>query len=168
MAPLWSDDGTSYLVCGPTPVSDGSAAEEKLLGPYRPHHLFAVDVKSGAARRVMDETPEELLAFDDRAQRIAVRMRNGDLVILRRTADADGAWREEQRTSIPAAGLSNLVAIPGDVPRFAGIHQTPIEPPDLELLEIPSGYHVALTEIQPGAARTNARPRGKDRVGGKQ
>ena len=48
---LWSDNSEYYLVCGPSPVGDGSAVKEALVGPYRPQHLFAVDVRTGGAAR---------------------------------------------------------------------------------------------------------------------
>jgi dipeptidyl aminopeptidase/acylaminoacyl peptidase len=146
---LWSDDSASYLVCGPSPVGDGSAVNEPLVGPYRPHHLFAIDAKTGAVQRVMDDTPQELLAFDERARRIVLMTRNGDLVTLRR-ADTDvGGWKEEQRTKLPESGLRNLSAAPADTRRFVGIHQTTTEPPDLWLLDITTGRRTPLTEINP-------------------
>jgi dipeptidyl aminopeptidase/acylaminoacyl peptidase len=148
MALLWSDDSASYLVCGPSSVGDGSSVNEALVGPYRPHHLFAIDAKTGAAQRVMEETPKELLAFDDQARRIVLMARNGDLVTLRREDTAAGAWKEEQRTKLPDSGLRDLSAAPGDTRRFVGIHQT-TEPPDLWLLDVKTGHKAALTEINP-------------------
>jgi len=149
MAALWSDDSTTYLFCGPTPVGDGSAVHEALVGPYRPHHLFAIDAKTGAAQRVMNDTPEELLAFDEQARRIVIKTRNGDVVTLRRPDTAAGDWKEEQRTKLPNSGLSNLAMVPGETRRFAGIRQTPTDPPDLWLLDIKTGHQAALTEINP-------------------
>jgi len=149
MAALWSDNSESYLVCGPSPVGDGSAVDEKLVGPYRPQHLFAIDARTGAAQRVMDEPPEELLAFDEQARHIVLKTRNGDLVTLRHAETAGGEWKEEQRTKLPNSGLSALAMVPGGAPRFAGIQQTPTEPPDLWLLNVKTGQKAALTEVNP-------------------
>jgi dipeptidyl aminopeptidase/acylaminoacyl peptidase len=149
MAALWSDDSSAYLLCGPSPVGDGSAMNEPLVGPYRPHHLFAIDAKTGAARRVMEETPRELLAYDEQARRIVLMARNGDLVTLRRTDTVNAAWKEEQRTKLPASGLASLSAAPGDTGRFVGLRQTTTEPPDLWLLDAKTGHKTALTEINP-------------------
>ena len=149
MAALWSDNSAYYLVCGPSPVGDGSAVTEALEGAVRPQHLFAVDAKTGTAQRVMDETPEELLAFDEQARRVVVKLRNGDLVTLRRTGTAAGAWQEESRVKLPASGLRNLSAAPGETRRFVGVHQTTTMPPDLWLLDVKTGHKAALTEINP-------------------
>ena len=123
--------------------------DEALVGPYRPHHLFTVDARTGTAQRVMEEPPEELLAFDEQAQRIILKTRSGDLVTLRRADPASGEWKEEQRTKLPNSGLSALAMVPGDTRRFAGIHQTTTEPPDLWLLDVKTGHKAALTEINP-------------------
>jgi dipeptidyl aminopeptidase/acylaminoacyl peptidase len=149
MAALWSDDSTFFLVYGPTPVGDGSAVNEGLVGPYRPHHLFAIDAKTGVARRVLKETPQELLAFDEQARRIVIKTRDGDLVTLRRPAAAASDWTEEQRTKLPDSALGDLVIAPGDTPRFVGIHQTPTEPPDLWILDGKTGRKTEFTEINP-------------------
>ena len=146
---LWSDNSAYYLVCGPSPVGDGSAAGESLVGPYRPHHLFAMDVRTGAAERVMGETPQEMLAFDRDARRVVVMTGNGDLVTLRRGDAVGGAWKEQQRTKLPASGLSALSAAPGDTRRFVGIQQSTTVPPDLWLLDVNTGHKAVLTEINP-------------------
>ncbi|MGD0782827.1 MAG: prolyl oligopeptidase family serine peptidase, partial [Candidatus Aminicenantales bacterium] len=149
LALLWSDNSAYYLACGPTPVGDGSSAGEALAGPYRPQHLFAIDARTGAAQRVMQETPQEMLAFDEQARRVVVRLRNGDLVTLRRAKAAASPWNEERRTKLPASGLSGLAAAPGGARRFVGIRQTTSVPPDLWLLDAETGYQAALTEINP-------------------
>jgi dipeptidyl aminopeptidase/acylaminoacyl peptidase len=149
MALLWSDDSTKYLVCGPAPVGDGASLNEPLEGPFRPHHLFAIDATTGAAQRVMDQTPQEVLVFDDQARRIVVRAADGDIVILRKTDAAAGKWTQQQRIKIPASGLRDLAASPADPSRLVGIHQTPTEPPDLWLLDPKTGHKAALTEINP-------------------
>jgi dipeptidyl aminopeptidase/acylaminoacyl peptidase len=149
LAVLWSDNSAYYLACGPSPVDDGRSVEEALIGPYRPQRLFAIDAITGAAQQVMQETPQEMLAFDEQARRVVVRLRNGDLVTLRRTDTAAGAWEEEQRTKLPASDLSGLSAVPGDPRHFVGIHQTTTDPPDLWLLDAKTGYKAALTEINP-------------------
>jgi dipeptidyl aminopeptidase/acylaminoacyl peptidase len=149
MALLWSDDSASYLVCGPGPVGDGSSVNEALMGPYRPHHLFAIDARTGATQRVLDETPRQLLAFDEQARRIVLMARNGDLVTLRRADTAAGAWQEEKRIKLPNSGLRDLSAASGDHSRFVGIHQTTTEPPDLWLLDVTTGHKAPLTEINP-------------------
>ena len=149
LAALWSDNSEHYLVCGPSPVGDGSAANEPLVGPFRPQHLFAVDVRTGAAQRVMDETPQQMLVFDEQARRVVVMLRNGDLVTLRRSDKTAGKWKEEQRTKLPASDLRYLSAAPGDTRRFVGIHQTTTVPPDLWLLDAKTGHKTALTEINP-------------------
>ncbi len=146
LALLWSDNSASYLACGPSPVGDGGSVGEALAGPYRPQHLFAIDARTGAAQRVMQETPREMLAFDEQARRVVVRLRNGDLVTLRRAA---GAWKEERRTKLPASGFGGLAAAAGDTRRFVGVHQSTTEPPDLWLLDAKMGYQAALTEINP-------------------
>ena len=148
MALLWSDDSAFYLVCGPSPVGNGSAVNEALVGPYRPHHLFAINAKTGAAQTVMEETPKQLLAFDEQARRILVIARDGDLVTLRRTDTIDG-WKEEQRTKLPDSGLRDLSAAAGVTRRLAGIRQTTTEPPDLWLLDVKTGRKTVLTEINP-------------------
>ncbi len=144
---LWSDDSTAYLVCGPTPVGDG--VDEPLVGPYRPQHLFAVDVRNGKAQRVMDETPQQMLAFDEQAKRIVVLLRDGVLVTLRRPDAVSNKWIEEQRIKLPPHSLTQLSALPAGTRRFAGIHQTPRVPPDLWLLNATSGSKTQLTEINP-------------------
>jgi dipeptidyl aminopeptidase/acylaminoacyl peptidase len=149
MALLWSDDSTRYLACGPSPVGDGSTVGEALVGPFRPQHLFAVDVKTGAAQLVMQETPQEMLAFDEQARRVVVRLRNGDLVTLRRAETVAGAWKEERRTTLSTSGLSDLSAAGHDMRRFIGIYQTTTVPPDLWLLDAKTGAKAALTEINP-------------------
>ena len=156
---LWSDNSDYYLVCGPSPVGDGSAVKEALVGPYRPQHLFAVNVKTGGVQRVMDETPQELLAFDEQARRVVVLLRNGDLVTLRRRdkvigkedvgAGSASEWKEEQRTKLPASGLGSLSGASGDTRRFVGIQQTTTTPPDLWLLDAKTGHKAALTQINP-------------------
>jgi dipeptidyl aminopeptidase/acylaminoacyl peptidase len=149
MALLWSDDSSHYLACGPSPVGDGNSVGEALVGPFRPQHLFAIGVKTGAAQRVMQDTPQEMLAFDEQARRVVVRLRNGDLVTLRRIGTGAGAWREEQRTKIPDSGLRDLAAAGGDMRRFVGIYQTTTVPPDLWMLDVKTGAKAALTEINP-------------------
>ena len=149
LAVLWSDDSAYYLACGPSPVGDGRSVGETLEGPYRPQHLFAINAATGAAERVMQETPQAMLAFDEKARRVVVRLRNGDLVTLRRADSAAGAWTEERRTKLPASGLTGLAAAPGEMRRFVGIHQTTTVPPDLWILDAQTGHQTALTEINP-------------------
>lgn len=149
MALLWSDNSACYLACGPSPVGDGSFVGEALQGPYRPQHLFAIDARTGAAQRVLEETPQELLAFDEQARRVVVMLRSGEVVTLRRADPASAAWKEEQRLKLPASGLSNLSAAPGEPRRLVGIHQTTTVPPDLWLLDAQTGDKGALTEINP-------------------
>jgi dipeptidyl aminopeptidase/acylaminoacyl peptidase len=144
---LWSDNSEHFLVCGPSPVGDGTAVKEALVGPYRPQHLFAVDVRTGTAQRVMDKTPREMLAFDEKAGRVVVILRNGDLVTLRRKEA--GAWAEELRTKLTASGFEHLSGATGDTSRFVGVHQTTTMPPDLWLLDVKTGNKVALTRINP-------------------
>ena len=149
MAALWSDNSESYLVCGPTPVGNGSSVDEALVGPYRPHHLFAINAKTGAAQRVTDEPPAELLAFDEQARRMVIKTRGGAIVTLRKADTGAGEWKEEQRTKLPESGLSALAMVPGETRRFVGIHQTTTEPPDLWLLDVQTGHKTAFTEINP-------------------
>ena len=145
---LWSDNSEYYLVCGPSPVGDGSAVKEALVGPYRPQHLFAVNVKTGATQRVMDDTPQQMLAFDEQSRHVVVMLRNGEIATLHRSGDA-GEWKEEQRTKLPASGFANLAAVPGERRRFVGIHQSTTTPPDLWLLDAKTGHKAALTQINP-------------------
>jgi hypothetical protein len=152
MAMFWGDSSQSYLACGPSPVGGGGSLREALQGPYRPQHLFAVDSRTGSVERVLEDTPQEILAFDRQGRRVVVMLRSGELAILRRTADVAGVWKEEQRTKLPATGLCDLSAAPGDVRRFVGVHQTPTVPPDLWLLDAQTGRKVALTEINPELA----------------
>jgi dipeptidyl aminopeptidase/acylaminoacyl peptidase len=130
-------------------VGDGRTVDEPLVGPYRPHHLFAIDAETGAVQRVLEKTPQELLAFDDQSRHIVLKTASGDLVTLRRTNAGSGEWKEEQRTKLPNSGLSNLALVPGETPRFVGIHQTPTAPPDLWLFDVTNGKQAALTEINP-------------------
>ena len=145
----WSDNSAYYLACGPSPVGDGRTADEALVGPYRPHHLFAIDAKTGAAQCVMKETPQAVLAFDEQARRVVVIAHNGDVVTLRRTDGTTGGWKKEQRIKLPVSDLRNLTAVPDEMRRFVGIHETPTKPPDLWLLDIKTGHQTALTEINP-------------------
>jgi dipeptidyl aminopeptidase/acylaminoacyl peptidase len=144
---LWSDDSTSYLICGPTPVGDG--VDEPLVGPYRPQHLFAVDVRTSNAHRIMDDTPQQILAFDELAKRIVVLTRKGELVTLRRAEATSDKWNEVTRTKLPAHNLTQLSAATDGMRRFVGIHQMPNVPPDLWLLDATSGKTTRLTEINP-------------------
>ena len=149
MAALWSDNSAYYLVCGPSPVGQRGPVEEPLAGPFRPPHLWAIDVRTGAAQRVLAEAPQALLAFDEQARRVVVMLRNGDLVTLRRAETTAGAWKEERRTKLPASGLGGLAAVPCDLRRFVGIRQSTTVPPDLWLLDAETGHKTALTQINP-------------------
>ena len=102
----------------------------------------------------MDDTPQQMLAFDEQARRVVVMLRSGDLVTLRRSdkvigKEPVGEWKEERRSKLPASGLSSLSGAPGDASRFVGIHQTTTTPPDLWLLDAKTGHKAALTEINP-------------------
>jgi dipeptidyl aminopeptidase/acylaminoacyl peptidase len=152
MATFWGDSSERYLACGPSPVGHRDLLREALQGPYRPQHLFAVDARTGAAECVLEETPQEILAFDRQGRRVVVMLRSGELAILRRITDSAGIWKEEQRIKLPTTGLRGLAAAPGDTRRFVGVHQTPTVPPDLWLLDAQTGRKAALTEINPELA----------------
>jgi len=145
----WSDDGSSFLACGPSGVGEPGAIDEPLVGPYRPQRMFEVDARSGAARRVLDDAPGQMLAFDGPSGRAKVILRSGELATLRRSGATGGAWKIAERQKLPAARLDGLTMAAADGGRFVGVRQTVTTPPDLALLDVATGRLATLTEINP-------------------
>lgn len=152
----WSTDGATYVVQAPGPTPIDKPKTGRLSPPY-----WAVDVASGAISRIIGEAVSVqmyrwdmrgLVGLDAKATRAAVWYPTGELVVMRRPdgKDRTAPWTEERRVKTepllmrdsPSRATSN-----GRV--FVGVKQSTSVPPDLYMLDIPTGRHTLLTEINP-------------------
>jgi dipeptidyl aminopeptidase/acylaminoacyl peptidase len=133
--PLWSSDSKSFAVVAQSPV--GSVWEKRDIETndlmHRGHHLFTVEVNSGAVQEVSPENMEnrgEQPLFWDSDRGMVVHTSSN---VLETFVFGANSWHQQGSMSIPLSDLYRFAAIASDGSSVVGEYQNTQTPPALFL-----------------------------------
>lgn len=146
--PMWSRDGTSFLVNSPSPV--GSTWETEDIRDHRvlalDANLFRVNVLSGSVDEVFRHVP-------DHHQPPLLWREDGDVVVdgggnsVRILHQEGGSWREKQRITLPSNPGDQFWFMTSAGASVIAVRQAVTTPPDLVSYDPGSDAVAVLTDL---------------------
>jgi hypothetical protein len=160
----WAEDSRSYSVVAPSPFlteeakAEAEAAAEAgdmLTFMNRFQHVFAVDVKSGAASKVLQREggePGNIKFWRDlplswKHSTGPMLVRAGDNALVWVTSK-QGSWKEVERFNV-LQSESSISSLASDGNVLVGVSQTRTIPPDLFFFSLQSKQTRIVTDLNP-------------------
>ncbi len=144
-APMWSPDGTSFVVAARSPVDSPWEKEDIRLGTEA-SHLFWVDVKTGEVQEVAKHLAYPVEAPLSWNRNTGITVQTAGHEISRFTFRA-GQWDCSSSFRIPSPGLLREVASNGNI--VIGDVEAPTDPPDLFLYRAGEAHPATFAELDP-------------------